>query len=625
MTIAGGIAPYIVTQTGTLPTGITFNSATRTFTGTPTRAGTFNISVTVTDSTGGTAATVTNAYTLTIATPALAMTPAAGALPAGTGGVAYSQTFTASNGIAPYTYAVSAGALPAGLSLNPATGALTGIPTAAGAFSFSIRATDSTAGTAATVTNAYTVAVSAPVITINPAILPASVQQLPYTQALTATGGTAPYTFAITTGALPAGLTLSTAGALSGTPTVSGVFNFTIRATDALSFTGTRVYALTVVDRPDPSKDPEVRGLLDAQADATRRFATTQINNFQQRLERLHGAGQASGFANGLSVAYDQYCPEKVGAMPGRRCDRADAGGAGGMGATAMAEQSNARGSDGNKAYGIWTAGTIRSGNHDGRNGSAGVDFETDGLSAGLDYRVNDAFAVGGGVGYGTDSSEIGDNGSRSKGTAYTFALYASYSPDDAFFIDGLWGYQSLDYDLRRFVTSNGNVVNGTRKGSQWFGSVSAGADFQKGAWQFTPYVRGDVARAQLNGYTEHGDPIFALRYEGLGVDTDTGNAGIRIDYRRDMSWGLLSPQFRVEYQHDFKGNGAQTIRYADLASGPFYRAGLTDFDRTRLMLGLGVLFDLNNDWSFKFDYRGLIGSGDDTDHGFQINVDKKF
>ena len=621
LTIAGGIAPYTVTQTGTLPAGLTFNAATRTFSGTPTQAGTFNISVTVTDSTGGTAATVTNAYTLTIATPTLALTPAAGALPAGTGGVAYSQTFTASNGIAPYTYAVSSGALPTGLSLNAGTGALTGIPTAVGAFTFSIRATDSTTGTAATVTNAYTLAISAPTITINPATLPNSVQQLPYTQALTATGGTAPYAFALTAGALPAGLTLSTAGSLSGTPTVSGLFNFTVRATDALGFTGTRVYALTVVDRPDPSKDPEVRGLLDAQADATRRFATTQINNFQQRLERLHGAGQDGGFDNGLSVAYDQYCPEMVGAIPGRRCDRPNAGGA--SGATAM--QNDAAGGDGKNAYGIWTAGMIRSGNHDGRNGSAGVDFETDGLSAGLDYRVSDALAVGGGVGYGTDSSDIGDNGSRSKGTAYTFALYASYSPGDAFFIDGLWGYQSLDYDLHRFVTSNGNFVDGKRKGSQWFGSVSAGADFQKGAWQFTPYVRGDVARAQLDGYTEHGDPIFALRYEGLGVDTDTGNAGIRIDYRHDMSWGLLSPQFRVEYQHDFKGNGAQTMRYADLASGPFYRAGLTDFDRTRLMLGLGVLFDLNNDWSFKFDYRGLIGSGDDTDHGFQINVDRKF
>jgi large repetitive protein len=87
----------------------------------------------------------------------------------------------------------------------------------------------------------------------------------------------------------------------------------------------------------------------------------------------------------------------------------------------------------------------------------------------------------------------------------------------------------------------------------------------------------------------------------------------------------MFSPQFRVEYQHDFKGNGAQTMRYADQLTGPFYSADLNDFDRTRLMLGLGVLFSLDNDWSFKVDYRGLIGSGDDTDHGFLFNVDKKF
>ncbi len=622
LTISGGIAPYTVTQTGALPAGITFNTGTRTFSGTPTQSGTFNISVTVTDSTGGTAATVTNNYTLTIVVPTLTLTPAT--VPGGTAGVAYSQTFVASGGIAPYAYTLSAGALPAGLTLN-AAGALSGTPTVAGTFNFSVTATDSTTGTAATATIAYTLTLSAPTIVINPATLPNSVQQLPYNQALTATGGTAPYTFAVTAGALPAGLTLSSAGALSGTPTISGLFNFTVTATDALSFTGIRVYALTVVDRPDPSKDPEVRGLLEAQADATRRFATTQINNFQQRLERLHGAGQDGGFNGGLSVAYDQYCPEIVGAMPGRRCDRQNAGGVAGTGMAEMAGQNNARGGDGNNAFGIWTAGTIRSGNHDGRNGSANVDFETDGVSFGIDYRLSDAVAIGGGVGYGRDDSDIGDNGSRSEGNAYTFALYGSYSPGEVFFLDGVWGYQSLDYSQRRFVTSNGNFVNGSRNGSQWFGSVSVGADLQKGSWQFTPYLRGDVARARLNGFTEHGDAIFSLRYSALDVNTDTGNAGIRIDYRRAMSWGMFSPQFRVEYQHDFKGNGAQTLRYADLPAGPFYRADLNNFDRTRLMLGLGMLFNFDNDWSFKVDYRGLIGSGDDTDHGLQINVDKKF
>ncbi len=623
LTIAGGIAPYTVTQTGALPAGLTFNAATRTFSGTPTQAGTFNISVTATDSTGGTAATVTNNYVLTIATPTLTLTPAT--VPAGTAGVAYNQTFVASGGIAPYAYTLSAGALPAGMTLT-AAGVLSGTPTVAGTFNFSVRATDSTTGTAATVTNAYTLTLSAPTIVINPATLPGAVQSIAYSQTLVATGGTAPYTFAISAGALPAGLTLSATGALTGSPTVTGVFNFTVRATDALAFTGTRVYALTVVNRPDPSKDPEVRGLLEAQADATRRFATTQINNFQQRLERLHGAGQDGGFDNGLSASYNQYCPETVGAIPGRRCDRPGTGGLGGSGnGNGMTAQNNANGGDGNNAYGIWTAGMIRSGNHDGRNGSAGVDFETDGVSVGLDYRVNDAFTIGGGVGYGRDDSDVGDNGSRSEGSAFTLAFYGSYSPGDVFFMDGLWGYQSLDYDLRRFVTTNGNFVTGSRSGTQLFGSVSMGADIQNGAWQFTPYARIDVARADLEKYTESGDPIFSVAYDNLEVDTDTGNVGVRIEYRREVNWGMFSPQFRVEYQHDFKGNGAQTMRYADQLTGPFYSADLSDFDRTRLMLGLGVLFSLDNDWSFKIDYRGLIGSGDDTDHGFLFNVDKKF
>jgi uncharacterized protein YhjY with autotransporter beta-barrel domain len=630
LTITGGIAPYTVTLTGTLPTGLSFDTGTLTFSGTPTQSGTFNISVTATDSTGGTAATVTNNYTLTIAAPSLTLTPAT--VPAGTAGVAYSQAFTASGGIAPYTYTLSAGALPAGLSFTPA-GLLSGTPTVAGTFNFSVTATDSTTGTAGTVTVAYTLTLSVPTIVVNPPVLPNAVFSVPYNHVINAVGGTQPYTFAVTAGALPAGVTLDADGTISGAATVTGAFNFTITATDALGFTGSRAYSITVFQRPDPSRDPEVRGLIESQADATRRFATSQINNFQQRLERLHGAGTSGGFDNGLSVSYDQYCPEMVGSIPGRRCDRPTTGnsiGAGigngaGNGAGGGAGQGSGSGS-GNKAFGMWASGMIRSGNHDGRNDSADVDFETDGVSVGLDYRFNESFVLGGGVGYGTDSSDVGENGSRSEGRAYTFALYGSYSPGDVFFLDGLWGYQKLDYDLRRFVTTNGNFVNGNRGGSQWFGSLSVGADIAAGnAWQFTPYARVDVARATLDGYTETGDAIFSLRYEEMEVDTTTGNAGVRIDYRRETSWGMFSPQFRVEYQHDFKGSGAQTMRYADLLSGPFYRAEFSDFDRSRWMFGLGFLFDLDNDWSFKLDYRGLIGNGEDRDHGVQLNVDKRF
>jgi len=630
LTVSGGIAPYTTTLTGTLPAGVTFNAATRTFSGTPTQAGTFNLSVTVTDSTGGTAATVTNAYTLTVAAPTLTLTPAAGALPGGTAGTAYSQTFTASGGIAPYTYAVSAGALPAGLTLNTSTGALSGTPTVAGNFTFSIRATDSTTGTAGTVTNAYTLALSAPTITVNPPTLPGGVLFVPYQHVFSAVGGTAPYTFAISAGALPTGVTLATTGALSGTPTVAGTYTFTVRATDGLGFTGTRAYTVTVVDRPDPSRDPEVRGLLESQADATRRFARGQIDNFQQRLQRLHGGGGANDRVDvGISAAASRYCPEVVGQIPDPTCERSLRGGAGGNGGNGggnglMGGGNAANGGGQGGPFGLWAAGSIRSGSHDGRNGSAGVDFETDGVSFGIDYRVNDVFAFGGGIGYGRDGSDIGDHGSHNDGNAYTMALYGSYSPGNRVFIDGLFGYQTLDYDLRRYLTTNGGYVRGSRDGSQWFGSVSIGGDFEHGAWRFSPYVRGDVARARLNGFTETGDPIFALRYEAMDVDTDTGSAGLRVDYRHEATWGVLVPKFMLEYQHDFKASSAQSLRYADLPLGPFYRAGLDEFDRTRLLFGIGLMFDMNNDWSFRVDYRGLIGS-DDRDNGVQVNVDRKF
>ncbi|MGJ7902800.1 autotransporter domain-containing protein, partial [Lysobacter sp. 1R34A] len=86
-------------------------------------------------------------------------------------------------------------------------------------------------------------------VTVNPATLPNGALATAYSQTLNATsanGGTAPYTFAVSAGALPAGLSLSNAGVLSGTPTAAGSFNFTVQATSNNGFSGTRAYTLTI-------------------------------------------------------------------------------------------------------------------------------------------------------------------------------------------------------------------------------------------------------------------------------------------------------------------------------------------------------------------------------------------
>jgi hypothetical protein len=240
ITASGGTAPYTFSIiSGALPPGLTLTAA-GILSGTPTTQGTFTFTVRATDATGCLGERL---YTLIInvtTCPTITVNPAT--LPAAVPGIAYSQTLTATGGTAPYTFAVTAGALPPGLTLSPA-GLLSGIPTRAGGYTFTVTATDS-AGCLGT--RVYTLAVNCPVITVNPATIPAPIAGIAYSQTFTATGGTAPYTFAVTAGALPPGLTLSSAGLLSGIPTSSGAFTFTITATDSAGCPGSRLYALAV-------------------------------------------------------------------------------------------------------------------------------------------------------------------------------------------------------------------------------------------------------------------------------------------------------------------------------------------------------------------------------------------
>ncbi len=188
-----------------------------------------------------------------------------GTPPAARVGVPYTHTFTASAGTPPYTFTRAAGTLPAGLTLSTA-GVLSGTPTAAGAFSFTVRVTDSATRTAqAAVPLTVAPAVPAPPpLTLSVGTPPAATVGAAYTHTLTAAGGTAPRAFSLVAGTLPAGLTLSAAGAVSGTPTAAGSFSATVRVTDASVPPLTAQAPLPVVvapaaGTPDPLARPTLR------------------------------------------------------------------------------------------------------------------------------------------------------------------------------------------------------------------------------------------------------------------------------------------------------------------------------------------------------------------------------
>jgi len=237
LTATGGLAPYTWSiSSGTLPAGLSLNSSTGVISGTPTTAGTSSFTVQVQDAAG----TATRSLSLTIYGP-LAVSTAS--LPNGTTGTAYSQTLAAAGGLTPYTWSVSSGAMPAGLSLAASTGVISGTPTTAGTSSFTVQVQDAANTTAA---KTLSLTIYAP-LAVSTASLPNGTAGTTYSQTLAATGGLTPYTWSISSGTLPAGLSLAAStGVISGTPTTAGTSSFTVRVQDAAATTATKTFSLTI-------------------------------------------------------------------------------------------------------------------------------------------------------------------------------------------------------------------------------------------------------------------------------------------------------------------------------------------------------------------------------------------
>ena len=247
----GGVVPYTWALTsGLLPAGLTLGPD-GSLTGVPVQAGTYGFAATVTDFNGVSA----TARFLVGISPAFAITTAS-PLPAGAVGALYSAQINVTPTTAPYAWSVVAGMLPAGLALSPVTGILNGTPTVAGNFSFTIQATDGASHVAA---QAYTLLIVPPPITIAPASLPPGTVGALYSQTVTATGGTPPYTFGIGSGSLPGGIALSSTGTLSGTPTGAGTFAFTVSVTDTNQVTISQSYQLTIA--PAALSAPTISGV----------------------------------------------------------------------------------------------------------------------------------------------------------------------------------------------------------------------------------------------------------------------------------------------------------------------------------------------------------------------------
>ncbi|HTW80286.1 MAG TPA: putative Ig domain-containing protein [Terracidiphilus sp.] len=245
LTATGGVSPYTWSiSSGSLPSGLSLNASSGLISGTPLATGTSTFTVKVTDSDNDIAIQL-----LSITITSSQLTVGTEGISDGTVGIAYSQTLVASGGTPPYTWSVSVGSLPAGLSLDASTGVISGKPTSAGSTVFEVQVADSASHTATSGSLSIRIYSGLEITTKSLASGQTSVS---YSAGLSATSGTSPYTWALASGTLPAGLSLSSGGAITGTPTCTcatpstSVFQVSVQDSESTPATVTATLSITI-------------------------------------------------------------------------------------------------------------------------------------------------------------------------------------------------------------------------------------------------------------------------------------------------------------------------------------------------------------------------------------------
>jgi len=251
----GGTLPYDwKVVSGTHPTGFALDAGTGQYYGTPTKGGSYPLTFSVTDSSKP-AQTKTVKLTVVVETPAFSITTTS--FPAGTKGSKYSSTIKATGGTPSYLWSITSGKLPGGVTFAATTGVLSGTPTATGTFPLTFEVKDSSSPDL-TKSASFSLVVAASnstssALTITSSALAAGTDDKAYSSQLKASGGTPSYTWSITSGKLPAGLTLAaTTGVISGTPSTTGTSTFTATVKDSSNPDQTKSASTSIVIAVEP-------------------------------------------------------------------------------------------------------------------------------------------------------------------------------------------------------------------------------------------------------------------------------------------------------------------------------------------------------------------------------------
>ncbi|MEO1367217.1 MAG: autotransporter outer membrane beta-barrel domain-containing protein, partial [Acidobacteriota bacterium] len=261
--------------------------------------------------------------------------------------------------------------------------------------------------------------------------------------------------------------------------------------------------------------------------------------------------------------------------------------------------------------WGFFLNGRLSFGDAPRRGVEPSYDFQTDGLSAGVDYRLSDRFVFGAALGYLRSDTEIEADRGTIDMEGYSLTLYATYFKD-AFYLESSLTYGVSEYDIERVILlprsfrgQSRLIAAGSPDSDQLSLTVGAGYDFRLGpAATLSGFLRGSYVASDVDSYSETGAMAFNVAYEDQDVESLLGEAGVEVIYPISFSWGVLQPLVRVSFLHEFEDSSEIVrARFVGDPRGRVFDLESERPDRNFFNVAAGFTATLQRGWATYFQY----------------------
>lgn len=329
-------------------------------------------------------------------------------------------------------------------------------------------------------------------------------------------------------------------------------------------------------------------------------LGTAQAFNIDSRLAELRGGGGGGLSISGLTVVNGRQAIP-LGLLQGLFAtdDEPEVGGTGDL----------------ISPWGFFVNGSISRGDQEieGDDREVVQDFDSIGVTAGVDYRRSARWVLGGAIGYNKFESSLTDGGALDT-SGYTLTGFSAWYLNDTTYVDTRLSWASIDLEQARRLRVNltgftlDELLEGDTSASQLSFAASVGHHISRGAWTFTPsgFVR--YMRSTVDGFSES-DSDFAVSYSDQTVKSLVFGAGLQVSRVISLSNGVLSPQFDFTWNQE-TGNDDTVIdaSYVGGEAGDFFRLRPEEPDKSYGSVGFGLVYILANGKQAYLQLRQSVG-----------------